>query len=521
MKNISHKNYSNIKRQFFAIVLMFGFLTSSCTKDFEEINTNPNLPEESGADNIMGGVQYFTFAEPRFVAWRGNLLYSSQFSHQFSTSVAGSWWAGGDIYDNDQGWTNAVFDKSFTKSSLNLRNLLIKFGELEDTNGQAATKIMMSLFYQKMTDIFGDVPYTEVILPEFEVNPPKYDTQKVIYRSILEDLKAQMDVIGNSTTTISGDNGDFIYEGDPQKWKTLANTLRLRMALRSRDAFTADGDGAFIDGVIADCLLNPLIDETNEATLIRSRDPLVNGNLDGGFEDVYWGFGTGAGGNGVTGSKWILTDRLVNLMQDNNDPRLPEIAIEAENGGYVGGMPNVRVSPAWDDMSKPGPKIVGTSFSDIKDQVPVMVLTAAESYFLQAEAALLGYGGDANSLYQSGILASINFWGGQDAGDFITNEAIATLSGATQDQLNQVYNQRWLASLTNGYESWALVRRVDMIPQITDNVNFWVSQPNNGNVPKRLQYSSTELISNSVNVQEAINAQGPDIMSTALWWDVN
>ncbi|WP_206604240.1 SusD/RagB family nutrient-binding outer membrane lipoprotein [Aquimarina sediminis] len=509
----------NIKIQLLSILLMFGCLLSSCTDDFEEINKNPNLPEVSGADNLLGGVQYFTFAEPRFVTWRGNLLYASQFSNQFSTSVVGSWWAGSDIYDNDQGWTDAVFDKSYTKSSLNLRNLLITYQELDDTNGQAMTKIMMSLFYQKMTDVFGNVPYSEIILPQIEVAPPKYDSQKEIYRSILEDLKDQIAIIGNSTTTISGNAGDFIYDGDPQKWKVLANTLRLRMALRSRDAFNADGENSFIDGVIEECLSNPLIDDTNSAGLLRSRTSLLNANLDGGFEDVYWGFGTGDGGNGATGSKWILTDRLVNLMKDNNDPRLSEIATEAENGGYTGGAPNVRVSPDWDDMSKPSEKIVGTATDEIANQIPVMILTAAESYFLQAEAALLGYGGDANGLYQNGILSSINYWGA-DSGTFITDEPIATLSGTINDQLNQIWNQRWLASLTNGYESWALVRRTDLIPPITDNVNYWVSQPNNGNVPKRLQYSSTELTSNKVNVDNAINEQGPDVMSTALWWDI-
>ncbi|MDO5978104.1 SusD/RagB family nutrient-binding outer membrane lipoprotein [Flavivirga spongiicola] len=520
MKKIIKINFKSIKVPTFSIVLVLGLLLSSCTDDFEQINVNPNLPAEATSASLLGAVEYFTFAEPRFVTWRGNLLTTSQFSHQFSTKVAGSWWSGSDNYTPDPAWGNVTFDKSFTRSGLIMRNLLIQYGNENDANGQAMMKIIMSLFHQRATDNFGSIPYSEVILPQLEVDPPKYDTQKDIYKAILEDLKSQMDALGSSTTTIGGAAGDFIYEGDPQKWKVLANTLRLRMALRSRDAFNADGESAFIDGVIADCLSNTLIDGTNEATLTRSEGALTNANLDGGFEDVFWGFGAGAGGTGVTGSKWILTEKLVAFMRDNNDPRLTQIATEAENGGYSGGFINSRTAAVWEDVSKPSERIVGTAFDEISGMAPVMVLTAAESYFLQAEAALLGYGGDANSLYQSGILASISFWGA-DAGTFIADEAIATLSGTTEDQLNQVWNQRWLASLTNGYESWALVRRADLIPQITDNVNFWVTEPNNGNVPKRFPYSPTEKTSNTVNVDAAIAEQGPDLMTTALWWDVN
>lgn len=511
MNNRNKKN--SIKIANIALILIVIASTFSCTSDFEEINRNPNLPTNARAENLLGGVQYFTFAEPRFVSWRGNLLYTSQFSHQFTTNVQGTWWAGVDSYKNDQGWTNGVFDQPYKKSSINLRALLIEYQELNDIQGMAVARIMMSMFTQKMTDIFGNVPHKEIIVPQIEVLNPKYETQKEIYKFILEDLKEQMNIIGTSTETINGAKGDFIYQGDPQKWKVLANTLRLRMALRSRDAFIADGESSFIDAVINDCLANPLIDDTNEATLERSKEPLINANLDGGFEDVYWGF---AG----LGSKWVPTERYVSLLRDNNDPRLVEIFTEAENGGYKGSFVNIRTAPEWEDMAKPSEKIIGKGLSDLKDQVNVMVLTAAESNFLQAEAALLGYVGNANASYQAGISSSIGFWGAE-VGTFIASEPIAILSGSNEEQLRQVYNQRWLASLTNGYESWSLVRRTNLIPQITDNTNYWVSQPNNGNVPNRLPYSSTEKTLNKENITLAIQQQGPDEMNTKLWWDMD
>jgi hypothetical protein len=370
-----------------------------------------------------------------------------------------------------------------------------------------------------MTDIYGDVPYSELIgnTAILENPRPSYDRQKEIYRGILDDLQVQMAAIGSSTETIEGASGDFIYQGDPQKWRTFANTLRLRVALRGRDAFIADGEQAYIDAVINDCLNNSLINESNGAYLSRSTSPLILSFLDGGFEDVYHGFG------GI-GSKFTISKRYIDMLQDNNDPRLFQIAEPTVNGGiYTGSAIASRTQMGRDDLSNPSELIIGSSTTDLGSVVPVKVLSSAESYFLQAEAALLGYGGNANSLYQNGINTSMTYWqvDNADSSNFINTESIATLSGSNDNMLNMIWNQRWLNGLMNGYESWALVRRTNLIPDITDNVNFWVTQPNNGSVPKRLQYSATEIVANGESVENAIEAQGPDQMNTNIWWDVN
>jgi len=498
--------------------LAISTLLLSCTEGFEEINTDPYNPVSAPIEGIMAGVQYYQFAEPRFLTWRGNVIYTSQFASQFSYNYAGAWF-GADAFQNNQGWTNAVFDNSYKKVTLNTRNLLNSYTEAGDKNGIAVTNIMMSWFFQKMTDIYGDIPYSELRGTNLILDNPKpiYDKQSSIYKQIMEDLKVQMDAIGSSSQPIAGGKGDYIYQGDSQKWKAFANTLRLRMALRSRDAFIADGEQAFVDGVINDCLTNKLIDESNQALLKRSSSPLILSFLDGGFEDVYYGFG------GI-GSKFTFAKRYIDYLSTNNDPRLQMLAEPSVNGGvYAGSAIGSRTQLGRDDLSSPSSLIIGTSTTDVGDIAPIKVISASESYFLQAEAALLGYAGTANTSYQNGIKASMNFWKvtATSSSNFISNEAVATLSGSTANQLNMVWNQRWVNELTNGYESWALVRRTNLIPDLTDNTNFWVTQPNNGVVPKRLPYSSTELISNEKNVKAAITAQGADEMSTSIWWDKN
>ncbi|MEM7549471.1 MAG: SusD/RagB family nutrient-binding outer membrane lipoprotein [Bacteroidota bacterium] len=507
-------------------ILAFAVLLLSiiaCDNDFEELNTDPVNPQVGTIEGFMAGAQYFEFTEPRFVAWRGNLLFTSHFSNQFSYGSAGDFFGEIDGYANNQGWTDATFDASYQRVSGNLRNLLGAYLEMESTEGVAVTRIMMSWFYQKMTDIYGDIPYSDVIGSELtlEVPLPTYDAQIDIYRGIINDLGAQIDAIGNSSTVIPGAAGDFIYSGDPQSWSVLANTMRLRLAIRSRDAFIRDGEQAFIDGIINDALSGTLIDETNEALILRSRTALVLDFLDGGFEDIFFGFGPSA--------QWVLADRYADMLNNTSDPRLFEMAVDSignpidQFGAFGGASVVTRSGIPRLNLAFPSPKIRGNSLTDVEDQLPVMILSAAESYFLQAEAALLGFGGDANQLYQNGISASMNYWGvPQDRIDtYFNDQATAELTGTTEEQLDQIWEQRWLANLTNGYEAWALVRRTDIIPDVTDNTNFFVTPPNNGRVPRRLIYSTSEQASNETNVNIAIERQGnSNEMTNPVWWDV-
>ncbi len=515
-----HTVMKSINNKALLVVLLplLHVLMTACTDQFEELNTDPVNPQVGTIDGFMAGVQYFEFTEPRFVAWRGNLIYTSHFANQFSYGAAGDFFGEINGYSNNQSWTDGIFDASYQRVSGNLRNLLGAYLDRGDAEGAAVTRIMMSWFYQKMTDMYGDIPYSDVIGSELRLENPltAYDPQQAIYRGIIESLTEQMDVLNGATATIAGSNGDYVYGGNPQSWRAFANTLRLRMAIRARDAFLAAGEQGFVDGVITDCLNNPLIDESNEALVQRSRTALELSFLDGGFEDVWHSFGAGG--------KWVLADRFANRLQQTNDPRLFEMADPGPMGGYNGASVVSRAPVPLDNLAIPSVKIVGVSGTDLTGQLSVQLLTAAESYFLQAEAALLGFSGNANALYQNGIMASMNFWGVPQAAidTYLANEAAATLSGATPDQLRQVWEQRWVANLTNGYEAWALVRRTDIVAVVSDDNLYFVTPPNNGRVPRRLQYSTSEQASNAGNVEAAITRQGgANEMTTPVWWDVN
>jgi hypothetical protein len=176
-------------------------------------------------------------------------------------------------------------------------------------------------------------------------------------------------------------------------------------------------------------------------------------------------------------------------------------------------------------FSKPSDYIVEAK-NNGKPIAPKLVMTAAESHLMIAEAAIKGIGSDANAHYQKGIEHSMRMWG-VDEGDistFLGNETIATLSGTTAEQLAQVATQRWIAHYTDGLEAWAVVRDSGSpagLPAvettITDN-DIYVMGDLNGVYPQRMRYGGSAYNKNEANVNAANAIQGSDLQATKLWW---
>ena len=150
------------------------------------------------------------------------------------------------------------------------------------------------------------------------------------------------------------------------------------------------------------------------------------------------------------------------------------------------------------------------------------MITAAEVWLLRAEAAIV-YDNDpatANTNYRMGIETSLNQWEVEatEITSFMESPA-TTLAGVNDEE--QIGNQMWLALTPNYSESWSHIRRTGypIIPERTaPELNRGVT---NGIMPTRFMYSSFELGSNSVNVQEAISRQGANKIDTPVWWDKN
>ncbi|WP_115866524.1 SusD/RagB family nutrient-binding outer membrane lipoprotein [Marinoscillum furvescens] len=550
-------------------ILVMTLGVGACTSDFEEINTNPNhiTTEEASAKFFLTGAQFNLYGPGRYAYWRAQLIHADRYAGQFTFGFNASWWNDGLGYTYNPGYTDAAWDwlAGYFGDLDNYMKLTATGGDFENPQMYAVGQIISGLYYQMYTDTFGQIPYSEVGDPE--VLSPRFDDQATIYQGVINKLDEAMATIGDTERTGVGieDLGanDIYCGGDLQQWKRLANTLKLRMALRAHGASGA----SFAETAISEALSAPLL----ETDVLMQKDNIISQWASAAYGDVWHNFGAG--------SNWKVSKPLVDYLQNHNDPRLgayaqpiaggevtwvkpseadnpegfenfdkrvdfivevlteaganptvtregDEVTVSVEAGAYVGqpvrlnGFIKQYVQDEF--FSNPAEEIVRSKGGE---KIPSeIVFTSAEAYFLQAEAAVKGLGsGDAQTLYETGIAQSMRMWGVSEGQitTYLENASIADLSGTTDEQLEKIAVQRWIASYTDGFEAWAVVRDMGYPSELSAGVSdpdIFAPGDINGAYPMRMQYGNAVKSENGDNYQSAISAQGPDKQDVALWW---
>lgn len=554
--------------------ILMGFLClaalSSCTDDFDEINTDQNgfLSEEVSAKFFLTDTQFKLYSPDRFPYWRAHLIHADRYAGHFTFGHNSSWWSDELCYDYNAGYTDATFGwmSGYLGNVKGFADQVKPGGELENEYMYAMSLIIKSLYYQMYTETFGMVQFTEA---GQEGNlTPKYDTQDVVYQGILKDLDEAMALIGSTERTgigvnDAGDN-DIYCGGDLQQWKRLANTLKLRIGMR---ALGAPGE-SFAASAISEALAAPLLDDAS-GSVVMQKDFVISQWAAAAYGDIWHNFGGG--------SDWTVSNLLVSLLKDNNDPRLAayvepakggsfnfvnngetpdpdfqervdfviasldasgtdytisasvgETTIEVPAGQYTGQpvrtngdtYPYIR----YDMYSTPSEKVIQQKGSQV-DAYPEIILSSAESYFLQAEAVvkgLAGASGDAQTLLASGIKEAMKLWGisDGDAETYIASAVMADISiGTVDEKLEKIATQRWLASYTDGFEAWSVVRDTGYPSQLAagvSNQTIYGLGTLNGKYPQRLRYGSGAQ--DNPNFSAIEPAQGADMQGTTLWF---
>jgi len=557
----------------YIIFIFIALGMASCTEDFLDKNTDPNAitQDEASARYFITDPQYKLYGPDRWFYWRAHLIHADRYSGHFTFGFNGSWWSDELGYSYSSGYTDASWDwmGGYFGSIDNFLGLTEPSGDFENDLMHAVGMIIQGLYYQMYTDLFGEIPFSEAGVEG--IVTPKYDTQLEIYTGIIEDLDNAMSTIGDNTKTGDGiddlGENDLYFGGDLQLWKKLANSLKLRIALR---AYGAEG-ATFADAAITEALNAGLFLAEGE-DCIMVKDDIISQWESGAYGDIWYGFGG-------QGSKWTVGQNLIDNLRNNNDPRLPFYAEPADGGvvdlvrpaadpgrsqfpkhvdfvaqvltdagvvytrtdqgdsivtidmpeaAYYVGQPTRMGGDIYsyirpEFFSRPAPEIFAekNSGTNMWDEI---ILTAAEAYFLQAEAALLGFGGgDAQALYQSGISNAMSLWGVSD-GDittFIGAEDMALLNGTTEQNMEKVSIQRWLACYTDGFEAWAIARKSgypsNLTTTLTDPEIYGLGDID-GRYPERLRYGSNLQTMDPENYQIVIGRQGPDRQDTKLWW---
>ena len=555
------------------LIIMGFFFVVSCTDDFNEINEQPDAlsTEDVSAKFFVTTVQQQLLRPTMIPLWFGDVIMPDQFSGQSSNGWAGSDWTGdlGWVYNSfytDLGCWDWLAGYNSTLTSY--MNNVDEGGALEDDMYYALGLIIKGFYYQQFTEAFGMIPFSEASDPNITL--PKYDEQIDVYKGIIADIDKAIAIIGSNVDAGTGfgilRENDVVFNGNMQNWKKTANSLKLRIALRAHGSqgedFSANAASeAISSGVLADA------------------DALFEGYAE---ETNIWGGSASYGDiwNNFTGSQWKVSEAMINIMKSSNDPRLSKIALPSvggsmtivkptdgegvtlisdhiafvkstldksglildtdytwtetaadltitmpENTNYIG-MPS-RLSPKLkgympDYLFSNPADIITQKTNQGKPLFPTILMTSADSHFMIAEAIVKGLAsGDANNYYQIGLEKAMAIWETSTTSDFLGSN-MGSLNGTVEENLEKIATQRWLANYTNGYESWSIVRDTGYptTAVITSDNNdiYSFAGEMNGLQAQRLRYGTSVYGSNGENVNIAVSKQGPDNMTTKLWF---
>ena len=496
-----------------AAALLAGLVACDNSK-ITNINVDPNHPTDAPA-----GAVFTNAAQNTVGRWLGSGFSFSQ------TDLVAQHFAKTQYPDEDRyarllaASTQGNFNGPYQGELENLRQVIKKGQALGWAGTYAPAMVLQALGMQYLTDTWGDVPYTQALAGDSIGGSltPVYDTQQSIYTGLFASLtKAAKDL---STTTNDPGLGkaDPVYGGDFTEWERFANSLHARLAMRIVN----------IDPATADKELR---------AAMASPGGLFTSNADNAT--IRWP------GDGVFDNSWATTQKtrddnrmsqtLMNIMLAVNDPRIPifampTIADATKYAGMPNGLSTTNAGFWFNTASRPGamfyPGATSAGFFGGKGaSLPSFALTYAEVQFTLAEAAERGIAGlspsAAGGYFRAGITASIQQWSAasgqavaQSAIDALLAQSSMTYAAGTAG-LKQIAVQKWVALFTDGGNAWAEWRRTCQPSTIAAGPAAIVNY-----VPRRFQYSTTEISVNATNLNAAITRQGPDNFATRVWWD--
>lgn len=205
----------------------------SCQQDFKDLNQDPNVVDSPPLNSV------FTFVEQQLGTYKGSEWYydNHQIMPWMQYLVMGEA-NNGDVNNiQPRGGKYDIFYSNIIPHLLEIRRQIAEKSEEEQKFYKklyAVTNVVQVFHAVRVTDVFGDIPYTEAGLGRSEGKlDPVYDSQQELFNlflSQLDDAIAAMAETSGSYFNLG--SSDFIYNGDWNKWIKLANAVKLRIALR-------------------------------------------------------------------------------------------------------------------------------------------------------------------------------------------------------------------------------------------------------------------------------------------------
>jgi hypothetical protein len=524
----------------------------SCEKDFDETNKNPNgftTASDGSLFNAAIASLKFGWNEQLYVnvsvlyketqlgalpqvRWNNYTIGTEEIWRNYYTILP-------NFRELERRWSG------YSSSSPEKRNML------------AMEKILLAFKTFKMTDLFGDIPFSEAGYGYQDVNRlrPTFDSQASIYLSQLEALAwaaRNIDPAAVAEEPIASFRAfDNLFFGDLSKWRKFANSLRLRYAMRM-----ADRDSLAADSIVGDILNNdlPLLGAYSGGFLndnpYTESAALYPYQLGFRNESKGWSYNQSKDmrmGTNVwqvvsrhdsTDGSGIFDPRAYYFFDtDYNNRWVPYPNVAPAGAQPDGGIPYEYQRDALYSLKGQTCNYSPFNYHLVRDMdfIPDILMTGAEVHFLRAEAFHRGIGVGAPDLnrrddaFINGLLFSLNFW------QTIMNTSKLPNSGATfasnvnvpsnlgfvtvqngtdyfslneSEKIAMIYTQSWLDLFLQPQEAWALVRRK----------GSYVPHEGPASTVYRLPIPPSEVSYNEGNWLSVFGSASGDAMDRKMWW---
>ena len=533
------------KIKYTTALLLGGLLSfSSCTDNFADFNSTEGAytDELQKYDNqtnlvpfstIQKGIIYQTGVDG--TDWQYQIvqnLVADMFCGYFH-DMTGSFNANNSTYNLNNGWTSAMWVYTYGYVMPSIADAEALNTEKEWPLYHAITKILKVATLHRVSDYYGPILYDG-----FGTADQKPQSQEEVYKRFFEDLGTAVNILKDYKGGVSFESADFMMpEGKrtPAQWLKFANSFRLRLAMRVSNAAPE------------------LAEEQAKAAL----DAANGGVLETANETVgEYGIRNPLGG--VAGwSEVYMNANLESFLKGYNDPRLKSYFNPAQDGRdkdgniikEVAGVKQLGSIEGDYKGVRQGTGVADNRYSThsqttITTGSKIIVMSAAEVWFLRAEAALRGYTSeDVENCYKQGITVSFSQWDANGVSDYLESEETPAAyvdafdkkfdadaptsitpkwdeSATPEQKLERIITQKWLALYPEGCEAWAEQRRTGYPRLIKVAVNNSGNTISTDDMIRRVFFNQDYKTDNKALYDALVGKLGgADNGGTRLWWD--
>lgn len=539
--------------KYIALTLIGGLLSfSACTDSFESDNRSKTGFNEDlqnydfqkyllKFEIIQTGI-YFNYN------WSGGYNWPFQIMQNLGQDMFAGYFHDMNNAFNDKnssyalndGWTASNWNNTFSY-------IMPEVIKCETINAEqpallGVAKIQKVELMHRISDVYGPIVYSK-----FGKEGDNVDTQEAAYKQFFADLdegtKLLTDFIKANPGVEPFADADLLMPTGKRvlsQWIKFANSLRLRLAIRVSN-----------------------VNKTLAASETKKALEQSNGVLENANETVAVSTEEGKYSNplGELSQSWgevFMGATMESILNGYKDPRMSKFYNPAKGGDITwkvpGGTETMKELFPIAETYKGVPQGTNITTADnryslhsrsiIKQASNAILMTAAEVWFLRAEAALRGLTTeDAKICYETGVKTSFQQWGANGAEDYLKSQnkpadykdtfdakfnmpaLIKTTpnwndANGQEEQLEKIITQKWLACYPEGGEAWAEQRRTGYPKLFKVHSNNSGGTINTNDMIRRLPYPAN-LQEKNPTQYSALKAAlgGADTGGTRLWWD--